>query len=753
MENTIIESMERMLGIKYSDEQKDVLNQSGGMCILACAGSGKTTVLTHLICKRILSHEIEDPERLMCTTFSKGGADEMSTRLNGIMKALRIRSRVKVKTLHAIYLKLIRDFGYQVNIIEQSRKMRFIREACKESGIRLEDDEYQTLDGLFGYQINNLLSDNQLFYSYVYSLREKIPLEMYSAIRTSFNRMKQSENAIDFDDMQMFVYSLLQNPNYGAAVQQYVHRLWDHIYIDEAQDISKIQFEILKYFVSDPSKLVVIGDDDQAIYTWRGADPSIILSVCGVYSNLTLKKLTTNYRCREEIIKLANTGVTFNKIRSSKLMGAYKPDGIVRVCDIGGGNLYRSSLFAYKHIRSLIINEKVNPNDIAVLARNNKHLTILGNMLFKSGVFCNMPTEIRMSGSPMFKMLNGIIELSKNTNSGQVTSANLWKLCTYMKSSVAKMIGTLQSGMGLKLSDIIALILNQSMNGEKLEYENTQFKIGKPDSLAVEAIYTRIPYQSIEDLKGLHEMLTQLDEDKRACGMLIKAMDGPLQFMFKGEDISRYAFGLAEYIHDLIQENGLDWYTRFAKLTQQFEEGGMAVVSPMVNLSTIHGAKGKEWKYVIIFAADNVGFPSFQSIRTYLDSNIPRKDIDMMIDEDRRLFYVACTRAIDELAIFTNKKNMTVYGLESFGMMEEYRNENINSQIVKFACEGNLGANERYAIENRASWGNGDIEIDVKDLRTQTEVLAEVIKKRKEEARDNGNGSMDSEQASSELAG
>lgn len=685
IDDSVIDFMSRTTGVKYSDEQLAILKQKGGMCILASAGSGKTTIMNHLIAKRIQTREIDDPNKLLCTTFSRTGANEMGQRLEQLLNQLGVRAKAQVKTLHAVYLQLLKDLGYNLNIVENSSKMRYIREACKEQGIHLEDDEYQTLESIFGYQINNLLSDSDLFKSYAYTLREQIPLEKYSSIRQLFNNKKQIDGCMDFDDMQLFVYTLLKSPQYGPAIQQYCHSLWQHIYVDEAQDVSKIQFEILKMLISDPNKLVFIGDDDQCIYEWRGADPSIILNICGVYTDLSLMKLTTNYRCKSNIVDKADIGIKFNRTRSNKTMTAFNKGGTIKVCDVGDGNIYSMSKYAYKYIKELIIDKGVSPSDIAVLSRNNQHLTILNNMLFKEGIYCNATEDMRFTKCGIYKMIEGIIQMGQNTTNGNITANNLWKCCIYMKRSAANEIGKLQSAYGVSLKDILGFILTE-YGRRSVGWVNPGMKVSKLDYGKYTDFMDRLSSATVENLVTIYNILDKETSTKATIALLYMFLETKVSLFFKMEENSRFADGYIEYMCSLIEELGITNFNKYIKTTNQFETGGMAVLSPMVTMTTMHGAKGREWEYVIIFADDNVSFPSFQNISCCMEDGVPDSDIRRMIDENRRLHYVAMTRAKSNLTIFGNKKNLSVYTLEALGVMN-FGNDN-DSNIIAMSQHG-----------------------------------------------------------------
>lgn len=277
----IITSMERITGRKFSDEQRKILEYHGNACILACAGSGKTTISVNLIAKRILTGEIKDVNKLIYTTFSKAGADEMKERMDKLMGQLGMcHINVQVRTLHSFFLSVIRTFGLNKRIINASERTKMVRQACKDAEYSLKDDDLMIIDNLLSYQMNNLLTNKKLVESYVNTL-EDLTVEKYSIINASFRKQKDDDNCMDYDDMQYYLWLWLVKwqkssnqveKDTAVAVRNYCKAVYTDFYIDEAQDVSKIQFKIIKAIVSDPDNknkldknLVFIGDDDQCL--------------------------------------------------------------------------------------------------------------------------------------------------------------------------------------------------------------------------------------------------------------------------------------------------------------------------------------------------------------------------------------------------------------------------------------------------------------------------------------------------------
>lgn len=684
-----IEMISRVTAVKYSEEQRNIMHHNGGMCILACAGSGKTTILTHLLAKRILTGEIEDVGKLLCTTYSRAGAQEMDDRINKLLQKLNIKSHVAIKTLHAFYLMILERFGYSTNVMDEGLRFKYIAEVCKELKLSLKYDDLKLISSLLSYQINNLMSDEALVKSYVYTIGDLVSEEMYSKIRAGYSKRKQDGEVIDFDDMQLFIYVLLVKQGREDIVD-YCRSMFTNFYVDEAQDVSKIQFEILRKLISDPRKIVFIGDDDQCIYEWRGADPRILLNICGYY-DIQRFILSTNYRCRGEIVDHAAIGIRNNSNRAEKTMKPFLAEGgKIQICDTGSDNIYEMAKYAFVYIKSLITGG-VDPSNIAVLSRNNMHLAILNSLLFKSGINCDMTQDMKFSKSYIYKDIKSVLKLAENDTDYNNTRSNLWRVCTFLGVKGSKFIGDLQASSGMNLSDAIGYVLTSFEKSTgicvKIKYKN-KYNVPATMDARTEVFCGTLNSTSVEDLITLYKLLQLGDINLRSVGFLNMYIKSTA-FLYKSCDIRRILMGYVKYTIDLITSTGVEKTKKLFTANEQYENGKMAMIGSKICLCTMHGAKGREWDHVLLFAADNVSFPSFEGITSMLDGGISISDISASIDEGRRLHYVAMTRAKKDLTIFTSKDNISVYTLESMGIFHSDDNTN-NMHIVSMARQGRV---------------------------------------------------------------
>lgn len=276
-------------GVEETDELEEMtcIEVSGGNKIFltdGCIPTHNTTVSTHLIAKRIKTKEIRDVNKLIYTTYSKKGKEEMEARLHSVLKKLGLNTTVEVRTIHAFFLQILRIFGVTSDIIKESERSRLIKESVQEAGYILKDDDLLIIDNLLSFQVNNLLSDKSTIDCYVNTL-EDLTLEQYSAIRRGYALKKQNYSnrgtVIDYDDMQSYLYLWLckyiksdkpAEVKLSLDVRNYCQSMWTDFYIDEAQDVCKIQFEILRAMMTRPKEpdklianLVFIGDDDQCL--------------------------------------------------------------------------------------------------------------------------------------------------------------------------------------------------------------------------------------------------------------------------------------------------------------------------------------------------------------------------------------------------------------------------------------------------------------------------------------------------------
>jgi DNA helicase-2/ATP-dependent DNA helicase PcrA len=656
-----------------------------------------TTISVNLIAKRILTGEIRDVNKLIYTTFSKAGAEEMKDRLDKLLAQLGMSHvNVQVRTLHSFFLSVIRTFGLNKRIVSASERTKMVRQACKDAEYPLKDDDLMVIDNLLSYQINNLLTNKKLVDSYVNTL-EDLDVEKYTKINNSYRNQKAVADCMDYDDMQYFLWQWLvkwaksedpQQKETAISVRNYCKAVYTDFYIDEAQDVSKIQFEIIKAIVSDPDNpnkldknLVFIGDDDQCIYEWRGSDPSIILTI-GAEFNMPTFVLSTNYRCLNEVVDYAATGIKCNNSRYNKSMIAHNKGGTVKIYPSMKEDLCSLSILAMNQIKYWLAHgDKVS--DIAVLSRNNFHLAILSNMLLREGIYCNMTEDMKLTKSYMYSDVKDIMALSETSWKSDLTAKVLWRLCKYMGAGNARAFAKFQDSCALSLEDTLGYLLKHFVNKDMTF--NKKLNIPMQAEQQMQYQMSKLSKDTIDDMQVLYNTLLMSDKIEKTKTLLYQYISSS-SFMYKSKDKNRSITGLVKYMINLMTKDGYDKMLEFLRVTEQLEGGKMVIPGDKVTLTTIHSAKGREWKNVIMFGCDNVSQPSFDGIYGMIQDDIPVGDIFGHIDEERRLFYVGNTRAKENLFVITYSKP-SVFILEALGAFENEKSGGNDATIVELVSD------------------------------------------------------------------
>lgn len=882
-DNEAISLIEQRNKIKFSEEQLKILNHRGGMYIVSCAGSGKTTVLVELITKRIMTGEIRTPSKLLLTTYSRAGADEMTTRINKQLEMFGIKEKVQVKTMHAFYLQVLRVFGDTSQLCYDAERYRYIRQACKDIKFKYDEEDIENLSNILSFQINNMMNDSAIYSSYVFNV--EISLSDYTKIRTKFNDYKKLANKMDFDDMQFKLYWMLSNTT-DFRVLNYCKAHWNSFYVDEFQDTNKIQFEILKKLVERPDQLVVIGDDDQClvegteikvgdnyelienikvgdrvacaigsgkigerevesvsvheiskpiikittnsgkilkgteehvifreikytsyknrqydstllmsifehvcgcndnkccqlymylnniqfdsnfmyydeayrncmeildkndnlefkvethlvdyysaeefiqlkdikegmsipvwdnnkfeyetvvkkeiinykgkvydlnisgvrnyiannivvhncIYSWRGADPNIILNICAYYD---IKKfyLSTNYRCREEILHFAETGVKYMYNREKKDMIPFKDGGNIEFMDYKDKDLYGIELAAFNYIKDMI-NGGTNPKDICVIVRNNAHAAVLSNMLLMNGIYCNSSKEIKLSTTPEFRDLESLIEIAGSeqipyTYDKEVCCSMMWKLAKYLGAQGGNVIYEFMDNTGLNFFDTLEYIL-ANYTTSKVQCKK-KINLPKKIELKISTRCLNFKQETVYSLIGLYNLLAKPSYQERLEGLISIYIEN-MDFTLNDPNRRRVFEAFFKYVTGILKKDGKDRLEEVLNTTKQYEKSEVNITTDKVRLTTAHSSKGMEWKHVILLAYDNISFPPFKYIVDSLEKGVSKSDITSYIDGERRLAYVATTRAIDKLTIIGDFKNFSIFGLEALGKITQ----------------------------------------------------------------------------------
>jgi len=586
-----------------------ISHMDGPAMVLAGPGSGKTTVITHRIKNLIEKAEVR-PENILVVTFTKAAAISMQKRFSTLMNGGK-GQLVTFGTFHSVFYKILRKSRrYEATeILSERQKTDYIREIIGRYGISSNDisELSQNIINDIGNIKGNMLNAQE----YEPSCCKK---EDFIKVYNAYNLELKKDGKMDFDDILRECYLLLCE---NHTILEQWRELYKYILIDEFQDINRIQMNIIELLASPLNNIFVVGDDDQSIYGFRGARPEIMIEFKDYYPEAELIVLDVNYRSTQSIINVAGRVIENNKTRLDKCAHAnnnkdFQPD--IRK--------FRNQVEELKFVVSKIKeyeNQGISLSEMAILVRNNSQIQEISSFLK------NRKIEAE-SGKHRSNIYNGMVAKD---------------ILSYVRGAL-KFDGTY-------FNEDLIYVLNKPQR-----YISRQVVLSVNMNIsAVRRIYSK---NNIDSFLFHIEMIRKLPPQ------------AALSYIRKGagyeEYLRLYAIesnipmsGLLKQLEQLVQEcskfNTLEHWINSIDSAQNSEgqnfgkkSSGEGGTNNRINIMTMHGSKGLEFKAVFIVDANQGIIPTSKALR------------ERDFEEERRLFYVAITRAIDYLNIYAVEERL-----------------------------------------------------------------------------------------------
>lgn len=586
-----------------------ISHMDGPAMVLAGPGSGKTTVITHRIKNLIEKAEVR-PENILVVTFTKAAAISMQKRFSTLMNGGK-GQLVTFGTFHSVFYKILRKSRrYETTeILSERQKTDYIREIIGRYGISSNDisELSQNIINDIGNIKGNMLNAQE----YEPSCCKK---EDFIKVYNAYNLELKKDGKMDFDDILRECYLLLCE---NHTILEQWRELYKYILIDEFQDINRIQMNIIELLASPLNNIFVVGDDDQSIYGFRGARPEIMIEFKDYYPEAELIVLNVNYRSTQSIINVAGRVIENNKTRLDKCAHAnndkdFQPD--IRK--------FRNQVEELKFVVSKIKeyeNQGISLSEMAILVRNNSQIQEISSFLK------NRKIEAE-SGKHRSNIYNGMVAKD---------------ILSYVRGAL-KFDGTY-------FNEDLIYVLNKPQR-----YISRQVVLSVNMNIsAVRRIYSK---NNIDSFLFHIEMIRKLPPQ------------AALSYIRKGagyeEYLRLYAIennipmsGLLKQLEQLVQEcskfNTLEQWINSIDSAQNSEgqnfgkkSSGEGGTNNRINIMTMHGSKGLEFKAVFIVDANQGIIPTSKALR------------ERDFEEERRLFYVAITRAIDYLNVYAVEERL-----------------------------------------------------------------------------------------------
>lgn len=590
----------------FNESQIEAISHHlGPALILAGPGSGKTTVITHRVKSLITNHHIP-PEKILVVTFTKAAAVNMQQRFQEILKEEKSMKYqeypVTFGTFHSIYFKILRlSYNYSGNdVISEIEKVDIINEIT----VRLKIDVPSRKE--FVYNIVSEISNvkgNMLNPEEFHSLH--CNREDFIKLFREYEKELKALSKMDFDDLLVKCYGLLQS---NKAVLKKWQDIYKYILIDEFQDINRIQYEIIKMIAQPENNIFVVGDDDQSIYGFRGAKPEIMFDFKNDYPAIKEVLLNINYRCSHKISEWASNVISHNKNRFHKEIIAFNKKSKFTSEIKEFKNQGEEIEYVIKQIKDYL-NKGLEIKDIAILVRNNSQVSTINKILSMHSLGNSSRRNYYMYKGEVAEDILSYVRAAINYDKLPICeNEDLIRIINKPNRLISRQILG-QEGITIKQLKEIYKGTNIEKNIDKLIFDLGIIKMSKPFG-AVAYIRNGIGYDEY-----LEEYAVKKQEKS---SFFIKQLDRIHQ------DASHY-----------------NSFKKWLKTTIRDEE---ASKDTGVNVMTMHGSKGLEYKVVFILEANQGIIPSSKAVR------------EDDFEEERRLFYVAMTRASLALHIYGIKE-------------------------------------------------------------------------------------------------
>jgi len=600
-----------LLGIPLDMEQKEaVITTEGPLLILAGAGSGKTRVLTTRALYMIEEKKIS-PTSMMLVTFTAKAAKEMQQRLlaNSSIQASKLNQLV-IGTFHSIFYKILlhhdREKWNSGRLLKWDwQKESYLKASCRELGIDEKDFPFDQAIQQIGYWKNTMQSPNDIHPADDW---EKTALTLYR----EYEEQKQQRGQFDFDDMLVKCYELLKE--HPTILTAYQNR-FQYFLIDEFQDINPVQYKLIKLLSSHTNNLCGVGDDDQTIYSFRGSQPSFILNFKEEYPSAKVITLSANYRSDHQIVSTANDVISKNKHRLSKQMIAQYESSHTPIAFFPYDEEEEATMILQDMKEKIEAGAK--PEEFAVLYRTHTG----GRAVFERFIQSSIPFMVEQGQSSFYerKMVRGILSylrLSMNADDSSAITELIRAL--FLKQSVINDVKALSILHDCSLVEAL-LHVNGLPNFQKAKLKKV---IPRINSLKTEKPVAALSI--IEKDMGFIDYLKKQGNEGNA--------------MEKGsDDLNELKVVAKKFVtvHDFLQHVDHMIETQQSIKTVKMESG--------VQLMTIHRSKGLEFKHVYVLGVVDGSLPHDFALES------ARKEKFEHLEEERRLLYVAMTRAKEHL--------------------------------------------------------------------------------------------------------
>lgn len=648
------------------EQQEAVKHMEGPLLILAGAGSGKTTMMTHRIAY-MLENGVS-PYNILAVTFTNKAAGEMKDRIESLTGGTR---GMWVMTFHAMCVRILRNHGEVLgfkngfSIYDESDKKALLKRIVKD--LKIDEKIYPV--SYLGSVISSCKEAEEDPDDYIENNSMNFKAETVAKVYARYMEDLQQNNAMDFDDLLWNVVKLFEA---SSEVLSYYQQRFKYIMVDEYQDTNYLQYKLIHALAEKSHNLCVVGDDDQCIYQWRGADIRNILDFEKDFSETKVIKLEQNYRSDANILDLANSVIANNRNRKAKELWTDRNEGS-KITYRRLEDEQREAWYVGGEIQRLHDEEGIPFNDMAILYRKNAQSRPFEEKFSFRGIPYRVLGGTRFYDRKEIKDVMSYMHLVENPSDdvamariinepkrglgpkslgGIVSYAKAYKLSIFEALKEQEVLGSLSRKSRAAVEDLVTMLDELGAEQDNMElsdiYDNLIRRSGY--LTALEAENTVEADARIENILELRSVIAEFEE--KAAGSVLTDEEDE----FREE-------------RDRLREDGFD--VKEPTLLQSFLER-IALLSDIDNrdesedavvMMTLHSSKGLEFPVVFMPGMENGLFPGSASM-----------DDPSKMEEERRLCYVGITRAMRKLYL-TGAQTRMLYGRTDFTIESEFMRE------------------------------------------------------------------------------
>ena len=623
-----------------NDKQKEAVLATEGPClVIAGAGSGKTKVLTHKIAY-LLSEKNVKPWNILSITFTNKAANEMKQRVEKLVG--EASQEMWLGTFHSICVRILRRFidriGFDTTflIFDSTDQRTLVKECIKSIGL---DDKLFTDRSVLS-EISNGKNDMLEPKAYQVKYNGDFRKEKIGEVYELYQKKLKENNALDFDDIINYTIKILtENPD----VLEYYTEKFKYVLVDEYQDTNKAQFMLVSILASKYGNITVVGDNDQGIYSFRGADITNILNFEKDFPGSKIVKLEQNYRCTGNILKAANAVIKNNENKYDKKLWTENEEGKLP-CIYKAEDEYDEASYIVKQINMLKMEEYLKLSDFVILYRMNSQSRAIEDIFRRENIPYKIIGGLKFYERKEIKDIIAYLRLIFNT------SDNL---------SLKRIINEPKRGIGKTSLDNIRDISDKTGKSmyEIIKYAE-QYELNRVKANSI---------QFVEVIEELRKQVNQIPISELIKLTLnktgyVKALENEntIEAESRIQNLEEFLTVAIEF-EEQMAENTLAEFLESISLTSEIDY--MEESEDTVTIMTLHSAKGLEFPVVFLVGMEEGIFPGYKSIGEIKE-----------LEEERRLFYVGITRAMQYLYL-TCAKRRTIFGSTSYNQMSRFLKE------------------------------------------------------------------------------